>query len=81
MQTSIHILYKQQGSTLEHRELFSVSCDESNGKELNHFPETNNAVNQLYSHKNYFRKEKMRKPHTKRLVRESLSLVCYNGLM
>ena len=39
----LHVTGKQQGPTLHHRELYSMSCDKSDGKELNHFPETNNV--------------------------------------
>ena len=33
MQTGIHRMNKQQGPTVEHRGLYSISCDNHNGKE------------------------------------------------
>ena len=33
MRTNIHRMDKQQGLTVEHRELYSISCDNPYGKE------------------------------------------------
>ena len=33
MQTGIHRMNKQQGPTVEHRGLYSISCDNHKGKE------------------------------------------------
>ena len=57
MQTSIYRINKQQGLTVKHRELYSISCDKPEWKKYE--KECMCVYTYIYIYKNFFAEEKL----------------------